>query len=387
VETARTTALPAPRPTTGPLGHLRIGTLEQVERVLRYSGTERSATFRYPGSRYVKVHFNRLLLLPGDYLTVADPSGAEAHRIDSDPIGGAAELAGEPGGGAAAGRWAMSVSGDTAVVTLHQARPDLLGLGSTLARFWVGIDRVARGFTVGERARSEGAAGPGREESVCGNDESADAVCYRSADPVAYQRSRAVARLLINGTELCTAWRVGAGNRMLTNNHCLASTAEAYRTEVWFNYQCAVCGGDEVTKSTKVWGDRVLSTDRNLDYTLFSVDNFAAVRPYGYLQLDLRRPAKGEELYIPQHPGGDPMVIAMRSDRDPNGTCTVGNPAYDGYTARSDVSYQCDTAGGSSGSPVISRSTNQVIALHHFGGCPNSGVRSDLIYNKIRIVL
>ena len=51
----------------------------------------------------------------------------------------------------------------------------------------------------------------------------------------------------------------------------------------------------------------------------------------------------------------------------------------DGFIANSDVSYYCDTQGGSSGSPVISRVTNKVIALHHFGGCPNSGVRADLL--------
>jgi len=28
-----------------------------------------------------------------------------------------------------------------------------------------------------------------------------------------------------------------------------------------------------------------------------------------------------------------------------------------------------------------------VIALHHFGGCPNSGVRIDLIYRQIAALL
>jgi hypothetical protein len=43
--------------------------------------------------------------------------------------------------------------------------------------------------------------------------------------------------------------------------------------------------------------------------------------------------------------------------------------------------------GGTSGSPVISRKTNKVVALHHFGGCPNSGVRGDLLYAKLRRLL
>jgi len=261
---------------------------------------------------------------------------------------------------------------------------------------------VARGHTPAERATRERAAGPaarpaagpaavepaaprrtGREESVCGGDDKTDAVCYRSKDPIAYRRSKAVARLLIDGTELCTAWRIGTGNRMLTNNHCFETSREAYETEVWFNYQCARCGGYEVFRSAKVWGHRVLLTHRTLDFTLFSVENFAAIEQFGHLTLDPRRPAVREELFVPQHPGGDPTMIAgLRSERP--GNCAVVDRAYDGYATDSDVSYYCDTDGGSSGSPVISRSTNRVVALHHFGGCPNAGVRADLIYSRVR---
>jgi V8-like Glu-specific endopeptidase len=61
----------------------------------------------------------------------------------------------------------------------------------------------------------------------------------------------------------------------------------------------------------------------------------------------------------------------------------VTDNAYNGYATNSDVAYLCDTAGGSSGSPVLSRTTNKVVALHHFGGCPNSGVRGDLLAAKL----
>ena len=276
----------------------------------------------------------------------------------------------------------MSVEGATAVVTLHRARPALLASVERLAGLGVSVDKVARGFTPSERA----AASP-REESVCGRDESRDAVCYKSDDPTAYTRSKAVARLLINGVELCTGWRIGTGNRMMTNHHCMVTSDDAYDTEVWFNYQCAQCGGHGVFKSTKVWGDRVLSTDRTLDYSLFTVENFARVQKFGHLTIETARPKAGTEVYIPQHPGGDPTRIAMSSKEDKGGRCAVADPAYDGYAKDSDVSYQCDTAGGSSGSPVISRKSDKVIAIHHFGGCPNSGVRIDLIYSKIKKLL
>ncbi|MFC0533548.1 trypsin-like serine peptidase [Phytohabitans kaempferiae] len=348
------------------VGREQIGSVEQIDRVIGYLDADRRMTLRYPGATYVKPHFSRVLLLPGDYLTISDPTGTEVHRVESGLLSGA-------------GRWGMSVSGDTAVVELHSIRPDLLGLESTIANLGVGVDKVAHGFSADERARQ-----PQRTpESICGGDEKADAVCYKSSDPVAYERSKAVARLLINGNELCTAWRVGPTNRMMTNNHCIATSRDAYDTEVWFNYQCAQCGGHAVFRSTKVWGDKVLSTNEELDYTLFTIEDFDSVKKFGYLEFDLRRPAKGEELYIPQHPGGDPTQIAMDSDAD-NGNCAIDDPSYTGYAKASDVSYFCDTEGGSSGSPVISKRTNKVLALHHFGGCPNSGVRIDLIYNKIK---
>ncbi|GAA0815035.1 trypsin-like serine peptidase [Spirilliplanes yamanashiensis] len=386
-------AVPAPQPaagrtgtpedaTTKTTGTITVGVVENVARLLGYGGGAQTETIRHPGASYVKVHFAKMLLMPGDYVTVSDPSGEESYRYEAPALldqvldGTVAE--------SATGRWAMSITGDTAVVELHR-RSLLSQITAPLSRLGVGVDRVARGKTAQERA-ADAPAGPGREESVCGGDQSADAVCYRSSDPVAYARSKAIARLLINGTELCTGWRAGQKNRMVTNNHCFDNSGDAYETEVWFNYQCARCGGYDVFRPTKVWGDRVLTTDRVLDVTVFTVENFAAVQRFGYLILDPRRPAKGEELYVPQHPAGEPTRIAGEKG-ERAGNCAVVDNAYDGYARDSDVSYYCDTEGGSSGSPVLSRVSNRVVALHHFGGCPNSGVRGDLVLAKIRNVL
>jgi len=363
-------------------GRQRVGEMLRVDRLLGYlTSGSRTETFSYPGASYVKLHFSRMAMLPGDYLTVSNPSGAESYRYDAPTV-----LQSGP-----ADKWAMSVTGDSAVLEMHRAAGDALGVSSLLDTLGVRVDRVAKGFTRSQQqaqpeSRLTAPGHTGREESVCGNDSSSDAVCYRSADPVAYTKSKAIARLLINGTELCTGWRVGTDNRMLTNNHCFTTSAEAYDTEVWFNYQCAQCGGYDVFQPTKVWGDKVLSTDHVLDYTLFTVGDFAAVQKFGYLVLDTARPVKGQELYVPQHPAGQPTKIAG-SLGEKAGNCSVADPGYTGYAPNSDVSYYCDTEGGSSGSPVISRKTNKVVALHHFGGCPNSGVRADLLAAKLRAYL
>lgn len=349
------------------VGGQPIGTVEQVDTVLGYQpGAARSARFHYPGAEYVKLHLRRPSLLPGDYLTVSDPTGAERHRYQ------------------AGDQWAMSVTGDTAVLTLHRTGAGPVPpAAAELARLGVVVDRVARGSAPAEpppAARSPAGRSP---ESVCGRNDSRDAVCYRSRYPAIYRNTKPVARLLIDGVELCTAFRVGTGNRLLTNHHCLASTGQARRTEVWFNYQCSSCGGWGVFRPTKVRGDQVLDTDQVLDFTLFTVDNFAAVEQFGQLELESRPTRSGEELYIPQHPAGQPTRVAINSDRDPAGRCAVANPRAHGYGWYTDVSYYCDTQGGSSGSPVLSRNTHRVVALHHLGGCPNTGVRMDLIQDRI----
>jgi len=315
-------------------------------------------TLTYPGASYVKVHFNRLLLLPGEYVTVTDRSGGQ---LSTYRFGVSA-------------RWAMSVDGDTAVVTMHGRLAHVL------------IDQVARGFTPAEQAHQADADQARWQAAVaamgsghCPTGQTAAAACYQTTDPVAYKGSRAVARLLIGGTELCTAWRVGPNNRMLTSHHCFATSADARDVEVWFGYACPVCDGTGAAPPVKVNGDAVLATDATLDYTLFTVQDFGAVSGFGYLTMDTRAPGPNERVYIPQYPSGQPLSIS----EDAGGDCAVDAPAVDGYGSGTDVSYRCDTAAGSSGAPVLSRVSNKVIAMHHFGGCPDAGVRTDLIAQKV----
>jgi hypothetical protein len=354
----------------------RIGALESVtgaiERRGRLVGSDRALTYSYPGASYVKLHFSRALLRPGDRLVVSDPAGTESYSYTAEELG--------------ADSWAMSITGDTATVRLEQGGYDPLGMRTRLAGLGVTVDKVARGFT--EASGSAAPEGPeqqkNRSESICrGSDEKLDAACYKASHPVQYQKSKAVARMLINGVELCTAWRVGPNNLLLTNNHCTSSGSDVRRSEVWFNYECARCDSYDVLRTTKVWGDQLIANDGTLDYALFSVRSFEAVSKFGYLEFETGEVRSGQELYIPQHPRGLPTMIAMDDPGERGGNCAVDDPTYNGYAAGTDVSYFCDTDGGSSGSPIISAGSHKVVALHHFGGCPNSGVRIDLINQEI----
>ncbi len=55
----------------------------------------------------------------------------------------------------------------------------------------------------------------------------------------------------------------------------------------------------------------------------------------------------------------------------------------DGRGIDTNSGYLCDTEGGSSGSPVIAASTNNVVALHHLGGCYNKGAHISKIWPLI----
>lgn len=335
-----------------------IGTEETLS--VRVGGTNRSTTIERPGSGYVKIHFTDLRILPGDVLTVSNPDGTEKYTYTRDLK---SSLTATPD---ATGFWAMSITGSMAVVSLK----------NPLSR--VRIDKITRGYTEAEMSSQPSV------QSICGTNDYKDAVCYQSSNPTEWGKTASVAKLLRNGSSLCTAWRVGPNNRMLTNNHCFTSRTGI---EVWFNYQCPTCGGTASAAVTKVLVDQVLKTDAGLDYTLFSVQNFAAISSFGYLELDARVPAVGEEMYIVGHPAGKLKKLSLRDNNNGGGYCVVRAVRVNGNVSQSDISYMCDTEGGSSGSPVLSRRTHKVIGLHHFGGCPNQGVRIDLVAAQISSLL
>ncbi|TDD27133.1 serine protease [Actinomadura sp. KC06] len=360
--------LPAPKPDAA-------GEKKAANTELRYSPKSRTTqvTLREPGSSYVKVHFASVRLLPGDRVTVASPSGREVHTYYGDPTvrkqGGDSPFTVHGGTGFAA----MSIDGDTAVVTLHSSakRGDAAAL--TRQGFGARIDSYFRGFTQAEYT----AANP-RPFSVCGTDGRRDVTCYKESHPTEYARSRSVARQLLNGLGHCTSWRVGDTNTMLTNQHCMENEADLRGSEFQFDYDCATCGGRNPGAGTKVSGAQLLKLSplSALDYALFSVNNFESIKQFGTLYLETREPTAGERIYIPGH--GDTLPKRLSVVEDGGGNCVIRTPSSGVNTG-----YMCDTSGGNSGSPVLAGSSHKVIALHHLGGCPNWGTRISLVYKEI----
>ncbi len=335
-----------------------------------------------PDATFIKVHFDYFNLPKGAYVEVTNPAGTQKHTYSATEKSGLTfdQSLGEDG---VRSFGALSIVGPVAIVRLintSNARWDDNLHGIEISRYLEGYPQAVIDEIM---ATQPGLLGGDQTRSTCGINERQDAVCFAGSNPTEFERSRPTARLVISGGGLCTAWRVSSDNRVFTNNHCIDSQSDVSAVEVWFNYQRTSCGSGPVDSTTIVTGNSLLRTDFTLDYTLFTVNNFSSLSGFGYYGLDVRAPSSQERIYIPQHGAGNPKELAITSDQNAGGVCRIDVVSANGRGVGTDTGYFCDTIGGSSGSAVLAASSNDVIALHHFGGCTNQGVRIDRIWPQV----
>ena len=344
----------------------------------------------HPGAGFIKVKFSQIDLPLGSYVVVSNLSGSESYRYNADD----ANLIESFSTGNAENTFsAMSISADEVSISVQvpEGAQWQNHHGVKITSYYAGFsDRELELNLLIDTQPTDST------ESTCGVNERRDAVCYQDTYPTEFERSRPVAHLVMekpNGLFVCTAWRVGPDNHMITNNHCFDSSAIAKKTEVWFNYQHLGCGdfGNQKAKQNgiKVIGNSVFKSNGLLDYTLFSVNGFDKIKQFGHYGLDINPQIKGQRIYIPQHGNGKPKELAITSDQNSSGFCEVDQVITTGRGVGTDAGYKCDTIGGSSGSPVLSAKSNKVIALHHFGNSTNCtsklnrGVRMELIWPQV----
>lgn len=353
---------------------LKIAELRPIELSLGANEAKsgRDVEIRTPDAAFVKVHFDRFSLPSGVVLEVSNPERTEVYRYSSSHRDGytVSEELGQDGKVSFS---ALSIGGPVAVLRLvGQARtPWLANQGVKVTRYLEGYPEAMLPELQSAHLLDNGA------KSICGVDDKRAVACY--AGTTEANRASAVGRMLSGSGSLCTVWRVSSANRVFTNNHCINTQAAVAGSEFWFNYQRSTCTGAQGAV-TKVTGNTMLATNASLDYTLFTVNNFASLASFGFLGLDVRNATINEGLYIAGHPGGRMKELSIADDQNGGGNCRVNGTSSN---ANKDIGYYCDTEGGSSGSPVLARSTNKVIALHHFGGCLNSGVKMTLIWPQV----
>ncbi|MDP4985524.1 PKD domain-containing protein [Pseudoalteromonas tunicata] len=329
----------------------------------------------HPNADYIKLHFKNVQLAGSAKLVIRNPDNTERYEYTVNNMSLATKdtALGDDGISSFS---AMSISNDSVIIEYYpdENTADQHTEFGVIDSYFYGTESVIPA-NINQNDASL--------LSTCGVNERQDVQCWANSHPTEFDRSRPVARLVIGGRSLCTGWRVGADNKMFTNNHCVETAGELASTEVWFNYQQKSCNGSTREAVVKVTGNQFFKTDYTLDYTLFSVNDFSSISQFGYLGLDVRDALQGERIYIPQHGSGNPKELAIESDQDSNGLCQVNAASTSGRGTGTDIGYNCDTIGGSSGSPVLAGLTNKVIALHHLGGCYNKGAKISKIWPQV----
>ncbi|MFB6257529.1 MAG: trypsin-like peptidase domain-containing protein [Flavobacteriales bacterium] len=318
-------------------------------------------TFSSENSSYIKFYFENFQLEGDDHLEIRSPETGQRFIY----AGGGKVV--DKSGNTISDFWSLSVRDDEAVIRLYSDGP--------ASSYGFDISKVAYGYP---QDSIESLV----YEAVCGSDDKEDLECYNGT--TMYDKARAVCRLLINGSSLCTGWLLGDQGHVITNNHCIGTNSDAQNTEFQFNYRNQTCGGNTTTSMDVVSNSSTLiCTDADLDYTLVELPT-NPTGTYGFLSFRSSGPVDGERIYIPQHPQGNPKKISVNDDQsstgygkiqNTNGTNSAGLPTR--------VEYFTDTDGGSSGSPVIAYSDHTVVALHNTGGCENGGNRVDSIISDM----
>ncbi|TMW66697.1 hypothetical protein Poli38472_014009 [Pythium oligandrum] len=334
-------------------------------------------TYYKRSAPYLSVHFKHFSLGDDDVLTISSPDGNETHKID--PPDGVTTFS------------SSRVPGPTAVITFTpgSCSPDNFGLEIDVLEYTFG-DTVMK-------------------EDVCGGaNQNVAAVCYKNregVDPKVYTSSFAVARLIKTDPDgprsACTGWLLGSQGHLMTNHHCIKDADEANRTNFEFMVQSPTCDnsckslGDcrDYGKEESIGSDFIYANEK-YDYAIVKLRKKPCLLngKYGYFSLRRAEPVEKEPIYMVQHPNGGGKMITFEQDIDNTGSGASNsgtmpaivevvndeNELGDFWT-----SYFADTEPGSSGSPVVSATSHQVIALHSNGACKNSGAPSHLIIKDI----
>jgi hypothetical protein len=205
-------------------------------------------------------------------------------------------------------------------------------------------------------------------------------------DPEKFRHSKAVGKIVNKRTgSTGTAFRIGSGNRVMTNAHVLSSgNPRDYRIEFT----------DDHGRVTSVDGDRLLAFSTrpgqrnprpeirnrpNLDFALFTIapSQFESVKRFGHLELDVEGAKPGQRMYIPQYSVIEtptdtqtPKTIVISDDFQGPGQSSRIDRVYrdsdvDAWYHNQTVQFTADTKPGSSGSPVISSDSHKVVALNN----------------------
>ncbi|BDS12423.1 trypsin-like peptidase domain-containing protein [Aureispira anguillae] len=304
--------------------------------------------FYNKNSAYIKLYFENFDLGPEDYIEISTHNTGE-----SIIYAGKGKII-DKEGTIISNFWSRVLLDERVTVRLHAQ--------SASNHYGFKISKVAYGYSA---ARIDAIVN-GTDKSICGADDKERIACYNGT--IKATRGKAVCKLIIGGVGSCTGWLLGCEGHVMTNNHCVGNATDAGNTDFLFDYQYSACTGtSSLTATTVATSATFIKTSpypSGLDYTLLKLPTNPTAT-YGYLSLSSVAPSVGDRIYIIGHPGGRRKEITVNSDQDASGFAQVNTLTTNG------MRYYADTEGGSSGSPVLSNSSNLVYSIHNTGGCTN----------------
>jgi V8-like Glu-specific endopeptidase len=183
-------------------------------------------------------------------------------------------------------------------------------------------------------------------------------------------RSRAVGYIQIPAKgSRCTAWLI-ANDLVVTNNHCISTSADAVGARVSFNYE------DGVASTSRIWYScgtlvRTWSAEDMTVLRCSAVNGQFPGQVYGRLTVATTNAATGSGLYVIHQN----CEWTANSSCDPTKKYSPGSVVNGNYST-TQLSHNGDTLGGSSGSPVLSATGHTVVGLHRAGSGANYSTTS-----------
>lgn len=224
------------------------------------------------------------------------------------------------------------------------------------------------------------------EHVIIGDNQMKHAACYESINPDFFAKSNAIVKA--NGS---SGWNIVGGNYVVTNHHVAGGVGNKIHN-LHYNYQNSSCTKRDPLNilSLKTESVVVASNGSGMDMSVYKVDPLgyeeAGIKQiFGTLAIDSELPkselVKSLPVYIAQHPWGDyKRISSLHDDGGPCHTLSGGGEKV--------LRYNCDTAGGSSGSPVLRQDDNRVVALHYGGAKKyNVGTLSSDVYRAVESLI
>lgn len=157
----------------------------------------------------------------------------------------------------------------------------------------------------------------------------------------------------------CTGFLISE-NVLMTNHHCIPTSSHARGVTVKFKHEKGVSPANHA----KYDCSEFIGNNRELDFALLKCTGNPG-RKFGFVELDSDQKSQGSSIYI----------VQQNCDYYMNRGCDWTKKYSEGSITKvaAEYSHNADTLGGSSGSPVFSKTTHEVVGIHH-AGAGNNGM-------------